>query len=589
MTNKQRTWGQFATPPDVADLLLGFCLRRPDDRLLDPSCGDGALLRRAARWQSWLAASSADLEPETLVGVELDAESARQETLPGVTLIRSNYFTLDPGDYSPFDAIIGNPPYTRAEWIGRLDDAAGAQLPLFAGEEPAGIIPERGPLLPGHLRAALSRRAGLFAHFFLHSIGFLREGGRLGFVVPNGWLDVAYGRELKQFLLEHFRILAIIESTVERWFGAVGVNTCVIILEHAEDPAARSANRVRFVTLRQTLRDLFDCEADDSYRVAAVEQLIGRLLAPVDRRTESLSVRVYEQASLDPAARWGMLWRAPEVFRHGPGSLVPLNRWATIRRGFTTGANQFFYLAADQIEQWDIEPQFRRPLLKSLRGVDSLRPDRTACSHEWLAVPAEAKLSGTRTAAYLAWGVEQGIHQRRTCAGRNPWYALSEQPAATILLAKGVWQRHFAPLPLESLAVDQQIYRLAPVPGIDPALAAALLNSAWFALQCELRGRVNLGEGVLWLATYELGEVELPDPRSIDSGQASRLAQAFRQLAERPVAETAGDLQSLDRWSLDELVFDLMGLPASEREAVREALVECLTIRRTRALARPSD
>ena len=48
MTSKQRTWGQFATPTDVADLLLGFCLRRPGDRLLDPSCGDGALLRRAA-------------------------------------------------------------------------------------------------------------------------------------------------------------------------------------------------------------------------------------------------------------------------------------------------------------------------------------------------------------------------------------------------------------------------------------------------------------------------------------------------------------------------------------------------------------
>lgn len=45
MTGKQRTWGQYATPTDVADLLLGFCLRRPADRLLDPSCGDGALLR----------------------------------------------------------------------------------------------------------------------------------------------------------------------------------------------------------------------------------------------------------------------------------------------------------------------------------------------------------------------------------------------------------------------------------------------------------------------------------------------------------------------------------------------------------------
>ena len=69
MTSKQRTWGQFATPTDVADLLLGFCMRRPDDRLLDPSCGDGVLLRRAARWQSWLSPSAAAGATGTLFGV----------------------------------------------------------------------------------------------------------------------------------------------------------------------------------------------------------------------------------------------------------------------------------------------------------------------------------------------------------------------------------------------------------------------------------------------------------------------------------------------------------------------------------------
>ena len=56
MPSKQRTFGQFETPPDVADLLLALNLRRADDRVLDPSCGTGALLQRAARWQAWLAA-----------------------------------------------------------------------------------------------------------------------------------------------------------------------------------------------------------------------------------------------------------------------------------------------------------------------------------------------------------------------------------------------------------------------------------------------------------------------------------------------------------------------------------------------------
>lgn len=155
-------------------------------------------------------------------------------------------------------------------------------------------------------------------------------------------------------------------------------------------------------------------------------------------------------------------------------------------------------------------------------------------------------------------------------------------------MAKGVWQRHFVAFPHEPVAVDQQIYQLTPRPGVDPEVAAALLNSAWFALQCELHGRLNLGEGVLWLAAYELGEMELPDPRSIDPAAAARLVQSFRQLAERPIAETAVDLNRLDRWGLDELIFDLIGLSPTERESVRQALLDSLHGRRQRALSRPA-
>jgi hypothetical protein len=589
MTSKQRTWGQYATPADVADLLLGFCLRRPKDRLLDPSCGDGALLRRATSWRAWLASSTVELSP-TLYGIELDAESAEAIDLPGVNIRQANFFTIDPGEYTPFDAVIGNPPYTRAEWIGRLDAAAEAQMHLFTDEALERRPVGQGPLLTQEFRSTLSRRAGLYAYFFLHSAAFLREGGRLGFVVPNGWLDVAYGRALKQFLLDNFRILAVVESAVERWFAGAGVNTCLIILERSGDPAARAANRVRFASLQRPLPELLDSEAEDSRRVGAVEQFVGRLLPPDDRRTGSLSVRVYEQSRLDPSARWGAFWRAPEVMlRRPPRPLAALHQWAEVQRGFTTGANHFFYLTPELIQEWQIEAEFRRPLLKSLRGVEQLRPDRTAADHEWLAIPADASLAGTHAGEYVQWGMAQGIHLRRTCGARQPWYSLPEQPAATLLMAKGIWQRHFVALPQESIAVDQQIYRLMPGPGIDPEVAAALLNSAWFALQCELHGRLNLGEGVLWLAAYELNEVELPDPRAVDPATAARLVQSFRQLAERPLTETVVDLNRLDRWGLDELVFDLIGLSPTERESVRQALLDCLTGRRQRAQARAVD
>jgi hypothetical protein len=585
MTSKQRTWGQFATPTDVADLLLGFCLRGAGDRLLDPSCGDGALLRRAARWRGWLASDQA--APGALHGIELDEDAAETAaTIPGATIYQANFFALSPNDFAPFSAIVGNPPYTRAEWISRLDAAAG-QLPLFP-VDPGEPVAQRG-LLPRELGRALGGRAGLYAYFFLHSLGFLRDGGRLAFVVPNGWLDVAYGDDLKQFLLDHFRVVAVVESAVERWFPAARVNTCIVALERADDAAARAANRVRFVRLRRSLADLLGRDETDSRRVSAVESLITRLLPATDHDTAAAAVRVRSQAILTASDRWGALLRAPDVYLRGATRPpVPLASWAAIHRGHTTGANAFFYPSERQVRRWGIEPEYRRPLLKSLREVRRRRIDATDCRHELLVIPAGARLSETGAGAYVAWGESQGIDGRTTCAARQPWYALAEAPAVGLLLAKGVWQRHFVALADAPLAVDQQIYSITPAADISPGVAAALLNSAWFALGCELGGRVNLGEGVLWLAGYELGRITLPDPRALEAGERRALGDAFDRLASRPVGDTAGELTGDEQWALDELVFDLLGLSAAERGATRAALRDALAGRRLRAQVRPA-
>jgi hypothetical protein len=579
MSGKQRTWGQFATPTDVADLLLGFGLRRPADRLLDPSCGDGALLRRAAQWRGWLA-SDAGGPAGALHGIELDPTAADvAAAIPGAAVRQANFLALDPAAYQPFDAIVGNPPYTRAEWIGRLDSAAG-QLALFPeAANPA----QNAALLPRELAASLGGRAGLYAYFLIHSLGFLREGGRLGFVVPNGWLDVAYGEALKRFLLDHFRVLAVIESTVERWFAAASVNTCLLILERAADPAARAANRTRFVRLRRPLRELLG-QSTDSRRVAAVEDLIARLLPAATRQTDTAAVRVVEQGALAPGERWGVLLRAPEVYLRRPSSAAaPLGEWAVAQRGATSGANDFFYLDEARIARWGIEPEFRRPLLKSLRGARGLRLGSADCRHELLLIPPAARLAGTAVAEYVAWGEATGVASRATCAQRRPWYALYEPPDGPLLLPKGIWQRHLAAIADEPMAVDQQIYRLRPAAGVPPAVAAALLNSVWFALGCELGGRVNLGEGVLWLAAYELRRIVLPDPRVLEPAAAQALAEAFGRLAARPLVDTGEDLDSDARRALDELVFDLLALPAAERAAARSARLDCLTVRRRRA------
>lgn len=579
MLDKPQTQRQFATSPDVADLLLGFCLRRPGDRLLDPGCGTGSLLARAARWQKWLATSARDIPANSLWGIELIeavAATARAE-LPQATILTQNFFTSSPDAHALFDAVVGNFTYTRDEWAARLNLDAAQQM-SFSWLADVGTAPQ---LIPQALTDQLDPSSDLHAFFILHSAPFLREGGRLGFVVPDGWLNTPDGVSLKQFLLDHFKILAVVEPGVGRWFGSARLGACLLVLEKCSGPNRRAANMIRLARLKRPLSHFLPLPPDDYRRVQRVEGLVTRLLASSDTETPDFSIRVQAQGELSANARWGLLLRAPAVIRQRleVGDLPALKRWAIIQRGYTTGANRFFYLTPSDVDKWGIEPEFRQPVLKSLRGLARLRLGPADTAHQLLVVPPNASLTETAVADYIAWGEAQGFHLRQTCAARRLWYSLPAQPPAQLVFPKSIWRRHVTPLLDEPMPIDQQLYQIRLAVGVPTLAAAALLNSAWFMLQCELRGRVNFEAGLLWLARNELADIPLPDPRHFTPAQVERLADCFTALAERPSLPVAEELTQPDRQALDAAVFDLLGLNWAQGTAVYTSLQERMRTR----------
>ena len=74
-----------------------------------------------------------------------------------------------------FDAVIGNPPYVRQEWIAEFK-----------------------PYLQEHYRA-YDGTADLYVYFYELGINLLRPGGRLSFIVTNKWMKAGYGEPLRRF------------------------------------------------------------------------------------------------------------------------------------------------------------------------------------------------------------------------------------------------------------------------------------------------------------------------------------------------------------------------------------------------------
>ena len=179
---ERRRFGQFYTSPDVVDLINAFCIRNPNDQVLDPACGGGTFLVRAYYRKRELS-GVADDTPTThekllgeIFGVDIAAFPAQLSTInlavrhlsdqgnyPRVA--KASFFDAQSGiplydipltgdsvhsiALRDLDAIVGNPPYIRQEGINRDEKARYNEL--YRVEWPG--------------QTALSGRSDIYAHF----------------------------------------------------------------------------------------------------------------------------------------------------------------------------------------------------------------------------------------------------------------------------------------------------------------------------------------------------------------------------------------------------------------------------------------
>lgn len=187
--------GFVPTPSATVDLMVGRLFHRsapdPDDAILDPGCGNGALIDGVVRWCTELK-----LAVPRIVGVERDptlADTARSRfaRYPSVRITTGDFLTTKPIGYR---YIIGNPPYVpitalaeseRAAYRGRFESASG--------------------------------RFDLYLLFFEQALKCLEPGGRMVFITPEKFLYVESARALRRLLAE--KRVAEIRFVDERTFG----------------------------------------------------------------------------------------------------------------------------------------------------------------------------------------------------------------------------------------------------------------------------------------------------------------------------------------------------------------------------------
>lgn len=122
--------------------------------------------------------------------------------------------------FSGFDAIIGNPPYVRVQHLARY-------------------IPKEYEFYKSShcdLRMASARLIDKYMLFVERALGLLKSGGRLGMIVPNKFMTIATGKQLRSLLTGQYHVSRIVDFGTLQVFPGRSTYTCILVATPDELP-----------------------------------------------------------------------------------------------------------------------------------------------------------------------------------------------------------------------------------------------------------------------------------------------------------------------------------------------------------------
>ena len=432
-----------------------------------------------------------------------------------------------------FDVVIGNPPYVRQEKIKHLKPILKKRYTCYTGA------------------------ADLYVYFYERGLQLLSPNGIHTFICSNSWLDVNYGAPLQKYLLDNTAGAVICHSEAEREFESADINTIVSLLYNGTPDAD---SHLRFLTFKTFIGD------------PDIENRRERT------RTYTELKQVGTRENKYTGDKWGGKYlRAPDIYwtilEKGQDKLVRLGDVAEVRRGFTTGANEFFYLDADRIQEWGIESEYLKPVIKSPRECKSIRVDPSQLQFKLFMCHADrAALAGTAALEYIEWGESQGFHQRPSCKGRPRWWDLGEGSGNSIFVKEANETSAVFYNP-DNYLVDCRLY-YANLPND----ILSFLNSAIGAMFFEFYNRAGLGGGARSMMVSDYENVPILVDINVDEKITESLLKQISPLSPRKIVNSESE------WStLDAIIFDALGLTPGEQDAVYEAVVNLVEARLRKA------
>lgn len=530
--------GAFFTPAELATFLAEWAVRTPHDRILDPSCGEAALLAAAGRRLQALGGRT------VLAGFDLhlpSIDAARQ--ILTTHRLKNDLQVADFFDVpakARFDAVIGNPPYIRYQSFTGSDRVKAQQAALAQGVRLSGL-------------------ANAWAAFVIHATAFLKPGGRLAIILPAVLLSVNYAAPIRRFLLDRFDSIKLVMFE-ERVFPEVQEEV-VLLLAEGEGPTPQ------FDVFQ--VRDVSGLKAISEMPATSVRSWKPNEAS--DKWTESLlpirAGELYGRTTVEP-------------------NFTTLLEWGETDLGMVTGNNKFFTLTASEAEELGLVPSELRkispPGSRHLRGLTfttrAFQEMAEAGHRVYLFYPGDRP--STAAMRHIRSGEARGVHEAFKCSVRSPWWRV---PGVRVPDLFFTYMNQDAPRLVSNEARAAHLNSVHGVTlrphlrtrGID-LLPLAMLNSVTL-LGAELVGR-SYGGGILKVEPKEADRIPMPSPALVETA-AEHLRALRPQLTMYLRSNTLDEI--VER--VDGVLAPHLGLGASELAVLSEARAMMATRRASRA------
>ena len=528
---------------ELAQYITDWVIRDGNEKILEPSCGDGnfilSILRKVAQLEKFGHKISVKVIAIEIEPLELEKTKKRASEIPSVVeieFISADFFEI----YSKlqkeggFNVVLGNPPFIRFQYF-----ADESRKKAFWHLENAGYKP--------------TKLANAWSAFVQLSIELLKEGGRLAMVLPAELLQVGYAGELRNRLASQFSHIVI-----------VGFRK-LVFPEIQQEVVLLLAEGKRDVSLLES--DIHTIEFENGKSLFNSENLDDAVAHIPSKHSH-------------PGMKWTGLFLSEESFYaldHALQSklIIPFGKLAQVDIGVVTGRNNFFLLT-DNLRQEIFAEKLTLPVVGRTSALKSIIFDENDFEKYQSSEPAyllnltnvKENSFSDKLKEYILRGESEKVHEGYKCRVRKRWF---DVPSIYIPNAFMFRQIHRYPLLVVNrvgATSTDTIHRVRFINGTRPEKLAAICFNSLTLAGAEVGGR-SYGGGVLELEPREAENLPVPysEKINIDSEKVDELLR---------IGKDAQALEYVDNVVLK----DYMGLSFSTIRNIRNAWIE-LRERRT--------